>query len=100
VTAYGVDPERIAAECALLVFRKAALVGATTHARVHKLNVVILPPAELANLIAARRLTEHAEAAAWARKELFRHEMRSNVGDERRLEAHEVCRKPSARLTG
>jgi hypothetical protein len=28
VTTYGVDTERIAAECALLVFRKAALVGA------------------------------------------------------------------------
>lgn len=25
---------------------------------------------------------------------------RPNVGDERTLEAHEVCRKPSARLTG
>src|SRR4051812_7374574 len=69
---------RVLVQGLCLVSRKTERVGPATHMRIRELDVIILPPTELANLIAARRLPEHQEAATGTGKKLGRH-LRSNV---------------------
>jgi hypothetical protein len=61
-----------------LALDQASLVSAAAHSRVRELHMIIFPAAQIADLVAARRLAEDEEPAARAREGLFTHGQRYN----------------------